>query len=49
MRRYKWAFLHEYDDIDLPPLGHPNFLKFTSNCAAIWQVRYELSRLQMSI
>ncbi|KIM61115.1 hypothetical protein SCLCIDRAFT_16178 [Scleroderma citrinum Foug A] len=37
MRRYKWAFLHEYEDIDPPPLGHPNFLKFTSNCAAIWQ------------
>ncbi|KAL4064339.1 Mak10 subunit, NatC N-terminal acetyltransferase-domain-containing protein [Scleroderma citrinum] len=37
MRRYKWAFVHEYEDIDLPPLGHPNFLKFTSDCAASWQ------------
>ncbi|KAH7928162.1 Mak10-domain-containing protein [Leucogyrophana mollusca] len=37
LRRYKWAFLPEYDDVDLPPVGHPNFLKFVTACAAIPQ------------
>ena len=23
------------------PLGHPNLLKLTSDCAAVWQIRYE--------
>ncbi|KAH7905150.1 hypothetical protein BJ138DRAFT_1106218 [Hygrophoropsis aurantiaca] len=38
LRRYKWAFLPDYDNIDLPPVGHPNFLRFVSSCAAIPQV-----------
>ncbi|KAG9318061.1 hypothetical protein JVU11DRAFT_125 [Chiua virens] len=37
LRRYKWAFIDEYDDVDLPPVGHPNFLKFTAACSAIQQ------------
>lgn len=37
LRRYKWAFMHEYEDIDVPPVGHPNFLAFTTNCSAILQ------------
>ncbi|KAH0830164.1 hypothetical protein J3R83DRAFT_1513 [Lanmaoa asiatica] len=39
LRRYKWAFVDEYDDIDQPPVGHPNFLKFTAACSAIQQDR----------
>ncbi|KIJ63356.1 hypothetical protein HYDPIDRAFT_113345 [Hydnomerulius pinastri MD-312] len=35
LRRYKWAFIDEYEDIDLAPVGHPNFLKFTTCCSAI--------------
>ncbi|KAJ8591458.1 Mak10-domain-containing protein [Rhizopogon salebrosus TDB-379] len=30
LRRYKWAFVPEYEDIDLQPLGHPNFTKFAA-------------------
>ncbi|KAI6046740.1 Mak10 subunit, NatC N-terminal acetyltransferase-domain-containing protein [Pisolithus marmoratus] len=37
LRRYKWAFVHEYEDIDIPPVGHPNFLTLTTNCRAILQ------------
>ncbi|KAI6097755.1 hypothetical protein EDD16DRAFT_587142 [Pisolithus croceorrhizus] len=29
LRRYKWAFMHEYEDFDVPPVGHPNFLRHT--------------------
>ena len=39
IRRYKWAFIDEYDDIEQLPVGHPNFLKFTAACSAIQQVR----------
>ncbi|KAF8548370.1 hypothetical protein OG21DRAFT_1471303 [Imleria badia] len=39
IRRYKWAFVDEYEDFDQPPVGHPNFLKFTAACAAIQQDR----------
>ncbi|KAF8835779.1 hypothetical protein BDN67DRAFT_974919 [Paxillus ammoniavirescens] len=39
LRRYKWAFVDEYEDIDLAPVGHPNFLKFTTCCSAIQQDR----------
>ncbi|KAG8217116.1 Mak10 subunit, NatC N-terminal acetyltransferase-domain-containing protein, partial [Butyriboletus roseoflavus] len=39
LRRYKWAFIDEYDDIDQPPVGHPNFLKFTAACSAIQQIQ----------
>ncbi|KAF9228847.1 Mak10-domain-containing protein [Gyrodon lividus] len=39
LRRYKWAFVDEYDDVDLAPVGHPNFLKFTTCCSAIQQDR----------
>lgn len=38
LRRYKWAFIDEYEDIDRSPVGHPNFLKFTAACSAIQQV-----------
>ena len=38
IRRYKWAFIDDYDDIEQPPVGHPNFLKFTAACSAIQQV-----------
>lgn len=37
LRRYKWAFVHEYADIDIPPVGHPNFLIFATNCSTILQ------------
>ncbi|KAI6103733.1 Mak10 subunit, NatC N-terminal acetyltransferase-domain-containing protein [Pisolithus croceorrhizus] len=37
LRRYKWALMHEYEDIDIPPIGHPNFLSFTTSCSAILQ------------
>ncbi|KAG2073488.1 Mak10-domain-containing protein [Suillus decipiens] len=30
LRRYKWAFTPEYEDIDLQPLGHPSFTKFAA-------------------
>ncbi|KAI6137501.1 hypothetical protein EDD17DRAFT_1678613 [Pisolithus thermaeus] len=38
LRRYKWAFMHEYEDFDVPPVGHPNFLAFTTSCSVILQV-----------
>ncbi|KAI6095255.1 hypothetical protein EV401DRAFT_2047866 [Pisolithus croceorrhizus] len=37
LRRYKWAFMHEYEDFDVPPVGHPNFLAFTTSCSVILQ------------
>lgn len=37
LRRFKWAFVHEYGDIDIPPVGHPDFLAFRSRCTEIWQ------------
>lgn len=39
IRRYKWAFIDAYEDVDQPPIGHPHFLKFTAACAVIQQVR----------
>ncbi|KAG6375824.1 hypothetical protein JVT61DRAFT_2681 [Boletus reticuloceps] len=39
IRRYKWAFIDEYDDIEQLPIGHPNFLKFTAACSTIQQDR----------
>ncbi|KAF8437566.1 Mak10 subunit, NatC N-terminal acetyltransferase-domain-containing protein [Boletus edulis BED1] len=39
IRRYKWAFIDEYDDIEQLSIGHPNFLKFTAACSAIQQDR----------
>jgi hypothetical protein len=35
LRRYKWAFTPEYEDIDLQPFGHPNFTKFTTACESM--------------
>ncbi|KAH7890082.1 Mak10 subunit, NatC N-terminal acetyltransferase-domain-containing protein [Phlebopus sp. FC_14] len=35
LRRYKWAFIDEYEDINLAPVGHPNFTKFASCCSVI--------------
>ncbi|KAG0694642.1 Mak10 subunit, NatC N-terminal acetyltransferase-domain-containing protein [Suillus ampliporus] len=32
LRRYKWAFMSEYEDIDLQPFGHPSFTKFAAAC-----------------
>ncbi|OAX36010.1 Mak10-domain-containing protein [Rhizopogon vinicolor AM-OR11-026] len=32
LRRYKWAFVPEYEDIDLQPFGHPSFTKFAAAC-----------------
>jgi hypothetical protein len=34
LRRYKWAFVPEYEDIDLQPFGHPSFTKFAAACEA---------------
>ncbi|KAI9570745.1 hypothetical protein HD554DRAFT_309717 [Boletus coccyginus] len=39
IRWYKWAFIDGYDDIELPPAGHPDFLKFTAACSTIQQDR----------
>jgi len=39
IRRYKWAFIDEYEDIEHPPVGHPKFLKFTAACSAVQQDR----------
>ncbi|KAF9239144.1 Mak10 subunit, NatC N-terminal acetyltransferase-domain-containing protein [Melanogaster broomeanus] len=49
LRRYKWAFIDQYEDIDLPPVGHPNFLKFTSCCSAIQQDRDYSPRDQIKL
>ena len=35
LRRYKWAFIPEYEDVDLQPLGHPSFTKFVAACEAM--------------
>ncbi|KAG1749555.1 Mak10 subunit, NatC N-terminal acetyltransferase-domain-containing protein [Suillus lakei] len=32
LRRYKWAFTPEYEDIDIQPFGHPSFTKFAAAC-----------------
>ncbi|KAG1736921.1 Mak10 subunit, NatC N-terminal acetyltransferase-domain-containing protein [Suillus paluster] len=35
LRRYKWAFMPEYEDLDLQPFGHPSFTKFAAACEAM--------------
>ncbi|KAG1856630.1 Mak10 subunit, NatC N-terminal acetyltransferase-domain-containing protein [Suillus subalutaceus] len=35
LRRYKWAFMPEYEDIDLQPIGHPSFTKFATACESM--------------
>jgi len=49
LRRYKWAFVDEYEEIDLAPVGHPNFLKFTTCCSAIQQDRDHSPRDQIKL
>jgi hypothetical protein len=37
-RRYKWAFLREYDIIDTPAVGHPDMLGLAQACSQALQV-----------
>jgi N-alpha-acetyltransferase 35, NatC auxiliary subunit len=40
LRRYKWAFRPENDDLEVNPVGHPDFGDFVDDCAGIAKVRY---------
>ncbi|EGN96405.1 hypothetical protein SERLA73DRAFT_76363 [Serpula lacrymans var. lacrymans S7.3] len=35
LRRYKWAFISEYDDVDVPVVGHPQFPEFMHYCTDV--------------
>jgi len=34
-RRYKWAFLPEYDDFETPVVAHPDYLSFMEACSEV--------------
>lgn len=37
-RRYKWAFLPDYDNIRTPVVGHPELYRLVTVCSDVLQV-----------